>query len=440
MAQCKQCGKKGLFLKVNAEGLCDECNTQLIKKLQTQIEELNSPEYQNLDHLRSKISEAELTIQNLENKGDELRKELNQKRNEKTNLQNQIITLEDEVLVQSFGLYTPKYDFSNSTKYKERLTEVRQKQKDMVKSGKAVLGSTDWNVNGSITQGKKMIKDMQKLLLRAFNSECDGLIDKVKYNNYDSVKRRITSSMDAISKLGTVMRISISYPYYELKLEELDLAFEYRQKKQQEKEEQKELRAQMREEAKLQKALEEERKKLEKEQTHYENALHRLEEQLAKDPENADLLQKKAELSASLDDVNKAIKDVDYREANKKAGYVYVISNIGAFGENVYKIGMTRRLDPTERVDELGDASVPFDFDIHAMIFSEDAPALEAALHQAFADRKLNMVNTRREFFNVTLDEIKEEISKNFDKTVDFVDVPDAEQFRVSQKMRQQIL
>jgi hypothetical protein len=131
------------------------------------------------------------------------------------------------------------------------------------------------------------------------------------------------------------------------------------------------------------------------------------------------------------------IKDLDYREANQRAGYVYVISNIGAFGENIYKIGMTRRLNPQDRVDELGDASVPFNFDVHAMIFSDDAPALENALHKAFENRKVNMVNHRREFFNVTLDEIKDVIRQNYDKTVEFVDIPDAEQYRESLKMRQ---
>lgn len=139
-----------------------------------------------------------------------------------------------------------------------------------------------------------------------------------------------------------------------------------------------------------------------------------------------------------LDEVDNSIKDVDYREANARAGYVYIISNIGAFGENVYKIGMTRRLDPMERVIELGDASVPFNFDVHAMIFTEDAPALEAALHRAFEDKKLNFVNQRREFFNVTLDEIKKVIRDNFDKTVEYVDVPAAEQYRVSLKMKQE--
>ena len=131
-----------------------------------------------------------------------------------------------------------------------------------------------------------------------------------------------------------------------------------------------------------------------------------------------------------------ALTDIDYRQANMRAGYVYIVSNIGSFGENVYKIGMTRRLDPQERIDELGGASVPFKFDVHAMIFSDDAPALEAALHRAFEDKKVNIVNQRREFFNVTLDEIKDVVKKNFDKTVEFIDIPDAEQYRVSIKMR----
>lgn len=160
-------------------------------------------------------------------------------------------------------------------------------------------------------------------------------------------------------------------------------------------------------------------------------------EQLESSPDNADLLVKKTALEDQLNEISKALSDIDYREANQKAGYVYIISNIGAFGPNVYKIGMTRRLDPQDRIDELGDASVPFNFDVHAMIFSDDAPALEAALHKAFEDRKLNMVNTRREFFDVSLDEIKSVIRKNFDKTVEFIDVPDAEQYRISLKMRE---
>lgn len=276
-------------------------------------------------------------------------------------------------------------------------------------------------------------------MLRAFNTECDELIGKVKYTNYDASLNRIYKSAETISKLGVIMNISITPSYLNLKVEELRLSFEYQQKKQQEKEAQKAARAELREAARLQKEIEAQRKKIEKEQTHYQTAYERLLIQLQTDPENKDLLDKKLELESQLNDIDKAMKDIDYREANQRAGYVYVISNIGAFGPNVYKIGMTRRLDPQDRVDELGDASVPFNFDVHAMIFSDDAPALEAALHRAFEDRKLNMVNTRREFFNVTLDEIKEVVKKNFDKTVEFIDVPDAEQYRISQKMRQHL-
>lgn len=320
--------------------------------------------------------------------------------------------------------------------YKEELAKIRQYQKELIKNKQAVFGNLNWTVNGSKAQGKKMVTDTQKLLLRAFNNECDDLIAKVKYTNFDATLNRIYKSAEAISKLGKVLNISISDHYLDVKVQELHLAFEYRQKQQAEKEAQKAARAEQREQARLQREIDEQRKHFEKEQTHYQTAFEKLEKQLEKNPTNADLLKKKEQLEAHLNDINKALCDIDYRQANMRAGYVYVISNIGAFGENIYKIGMTRRLDPQDRVDELGDASVPFNFDVHAMIFSDDAPALEAALHRAFEDRKLNMVNQRREFFNVTLDEIKEVVKKNFDKTVEFVDVPDAEQYRVSQKMR----
>jgi hypothetical protein len=195
-----------------------------------------------------------------------------------------------------------------------------------------------------------------------------------------------------------------------------------------------------RENAKVQKELEEQRKKLEKEQSHYLNVLNRLRDQLESenDDEQKKLLREKIE--NAKDDVSKledAIREVDYRQANERAGYVYVISNIGAFGKDVYKIGMTRRLDPQDRIDELGGASVPFKFDVHAFIFSADAPKLETALHKAFADKRLNLMNNRKEFFMVTLEEIEKVVRENHDRTVDFTHEPIAEQFRESEKMRE---
>ena len=417
--------------------------TELTAKC-TELEQLLTPEMKDAQKLNDRIKELNHDITGKENEICALEQDIQKRKNEINTLEQtinkkneQVIWLDDEILVQEFGLYKPQFEFANSLDYKEKLAQIRAKQKQLIKDNMAVNGNTDWQVNGSAAKGRKMVSDTQKLLLRAFNTECDELVSKVKYTNFDSSLNRIYKSASAISKLGSVMNISISSAYLTSKATELRLAFEYQQKKQEEKEAQKAARAELREAAKLQKEIEAQRKKIEKEQTHYQTAYEHLLKQLEQSPDDAALLVKKAELENQLQDIDKAIKDIDYREANQRAGYVYVISNIGAFGPDVYKIGMTRRLDPQDRVDELGDASVPFNFDVHAMIFSDNAPALEAALHRAFEDRKLNMVNTRREFFHVTLDEIKDVVKKNFDKTVEFVDVPDAEQYRISLKMHQ---
>lgn len=194
--------------------------------------------------------------EHLESRNSELKDALEELQQAK----DQLIETNEEVLMQSFGLYTPRYSFMNADEYKAHLLEIRAKQKDMIKNKTAVSGNMNWTVNGNASKGKKMVSDMQKLLLRAFNSECDDVIEHVKYNNIEASEKRITTSREAISKLGTIMEVSIQPQYYRLKIEELHLAFEYAQKKQQEKEEQKEARARMREEAKLAKEIEEERK------------------------------------------------------------------------------------------------------------------------------------------------------------------------------------
>lgn len=435
--------KTGQF-KAEIEELKQE-NIRLQDEL-SHAQSLLTPEMQNAQKLHERIGKLNAQKSTLENNIKDIESDITQRRSnieqldlEIKNREKQIIDLDDEILVQDFGLYRPHYNFANALDYKEKLAEIRSRQKALIKNKDAVTGNTNWQVNGSVSKGRKMVNDTQKLLLRAFNTECDELISKVKYTNYDASLNRIYKSAEAISKLGTIMDISIKHAYLNLKVEELRLAFEYQQKKQEEKEAQKAARAEMREAARLQKEIEAQRKKIEKEQTHYQTAYDRLMKQLEHSPDDEALLSKKAELENQLKDIDKAIKDIDYREANQRAGYVYVISNIGAFGPDVYKIGMTRRLDPQDRVDELGDASVPFNFDVHAMIFSDDAPALETALHKAFEDRKLNMVNTRREFFHVTLNEIKDVVKKNFDKTVEFIDVPDAEQYRISLKMQHEM-
>lgn len=411
--------------------------------LQAEVERLSSlllPEQREIEKLTEQISTLQSQIVNLNNalnagnekitrlnaQADKLDQEIVMKRM-------QLAVFEVDINALDYGLYKPTFEFANSDLYKEALSKLRDKQKQCIKNDDAVYGNTNWQVNGSVAQGRTMVNNYKKLLLRAFNVECDDIVANVKISNLERSIERIEKISEQISKLGKTMGIGIAPGYARMKIDEVKLALDYHQKKQEEKERQKELRAQEREEARVLKEIEEERKRLQKEQTHYQNALNTVLAQIEKNGETPELLEKKQQLENQINDTTKAIKDVDYREANRKAGYVYIISNIGAFGENVYKIGMTRRLDPQERVDELGDASVPFNFDVHAMIFTEDAPALEAALHNAFEAKKLNKINTRREFFAVSLDEIKAEVRKNFDKTVEWIDIPEAEQYRQTQ-------
>lgn len=416
--------------------IAQEDATRTVKQMQDVNESLGFKRYEDVT---ARVSSVREELDALQKQASDLQTAVDNTEKALAEKKEQLVETSDEVMVQEFGLYEPQFDFANSLDYKEELANVRAKQKELIKAGKAVTGSTSWTVNDSAAKGRKMVSDTQKLLLRAFNSECDELISKVRYTNFDTYLDKISKSAETISKLGTMMHISITREYLNCKIKELRLAFEFQLKKNQEKEDQKLARAEMREAAKLQREIEAQRLKFEKEQTHYETAYEKICAQLEAAPDNADLLKKKEELAAHIEEVEKALRDVDYREANQKAGYVYVISNIGAFGKDVYKIGMTRRLEPQDRVDELGDASVPFNFDVHAMIFADDAPALEAALHKAFENKKLNMVNQRREFFHVTLDEIKEVVRQNFDKTVEFIDVPNAEQYRVSEKMRAEL-
>ncbi len=412
-------------------------NNQLKARI-AELESMLTPEMKDSLKLRELIATQQSTLSELEKRTAKDQTDLASLQQQIVDAKKDLIETNEEVLMQSFGIYKPHYSFANSTEYKDELAKIRAKQKECIKQGLAATGSDTWTVNGDARKGKKMIADMQKLLIRAFNCECDDVIDHVKFNNVESGEKRIESSFNAISKLGAVCGVAITATYKKLKIKELYLAYEYQVEKQKEKEALKQLRAEERERAKLEKEIAEARKKIEKEQKHYSNALQKLVQQIAgAAPDELPALEaKKAELESQLSGLNESMAQIDYREANQKAGYVYIISNVGAFGEGIYKIGMTRRLEPMDRVDELGDASVPFDFDVHALIFSDNAPALEAALHRAFEDRKLNMINTRREFFRVSLDEIKAVVKENFDKTVDFIDVPPAEQFRQSELLR----
>lgn len=398
------------------------------QQLQQAIENLRSQKEKALQETQAIQTELAKRRQGFDQQLSELGKQIELRKKD-------IIILDDERSLQSFGFYKPRYGLENSEMYKVKLEQIQNQQEQLVKSGKAVIFPTNFTFNNSLAEGNKMIKDYVKLILRSFNNECDASIVSVKFSNVDSIEKKIRKAFETLNNLGKRMSIAIIPDYLSLKLQELYLCYEYQVKKQEEKEEQKRIREQMREEAKLLKEIEDMKAKIEKEAKHFNKALENINIQLgqAQSESERSLLEKEREgITQKISALEKEKLNVYNREQNTRAGYVYIISNLGAFGENIYKIGVTRRLDPVERVDELGDASVPFDFDIHAMIFSDDAPSLENALHKTFEKRRLNMINRRREFFYVTLDEIETVVKTNFSKPVEFIKIADAAEYRES--------
>jgi len=391
-----------------------------ILEIRRHIEQENS----NLAAVRQMITTAERDVTALTNQSAELRR--------------QVLVFEETLLLESYALYEPKFKLNASYEYKTRLDRVREGQKAMIKSGEAATGNMSWEVNGSKAEGRKLVNDMLKLVIRSFNNEADYCVDNVKFDNIELGEKRIRQSFDTCNRLGRIMNVRLSEGYLNLKLEELRLAHEFQVKKQEEKEEAKRVREDLREQQKLEQEIRAAREKIAKERKHFSAALRDLNarlEKVATEEERSLLLTKIAEVEAGRASLDSEEKLIDYREQNAKAGYVYVISNIGAFGEGVYKIGMTRRLEPMERVDELGDASVPFWFDVHALVFSDNAPALEAKLHERFAAGRLNKVNGRKEFFRADIREIESIIRANYDAVVEVTHEAAAEQYRESLRM-----
>lgn len=335
-----------------------------------------------------------------------------------------VVDLDDERVLQEVGIYRYHHPLENAAEYKARLAVLNQQIKELVKQRMAVLASDMFTFNNSLARGRKMTAEFSKLMLRAYNAEADNCVRSLRVGNVITAKKRLEASVTAIAKLGSMMEMRVSPDYHKLRVEELELTADYLMKVQEEKEAAREERERLREERKAEQELAAERERLEKERSHYGNALAAME---SRDDEAAI-----ADLTMKLQNVQKAIEHNDFRAANIRAGYVYVISNTGALGPNMVKIGLTRRLEPMERVRELGDASVPFPFDVHALYFSEDAVTLEADLHQAFASQRVNHVNTRREFFFATPYEVRSVLAGKVGNLLEFVDEPEATQYHQS--------
>lgn len=360
------------------------------------------------------VKERKIEVHQEEKKIAGIKNDYLEKKKMYDSLVEEVQILTDDLDYMAHGLYEPRFDLDTSEAFKDLIKRIRKQQKQLIKDKKAVEVHTTWEVSGSKVEGRKMTTRLTRIALRAFNGECDSIISKVSWNNVDKMEQRIDRSFEAINKMLEPMNMEISWNYNDLKDKELYATHEYREKKYEEKEEIRRIRSEEREERKVLMEAEKARKEAEKKQKLYEEALAIAREELGLLSEE-ELEEKNKQIEELEEKLQEALKEKERAIAQAqltKTGHVYVISNIGSFGEDVYKIGLTRRLEPGERIRELGDASVPFPFDIHAMIFSEDAPFLEHNLHEVFEAKRVNLANRRKEFYKVTLDDIEKEVKE----------------------------
>jgi len=333
-----------------------------------------------------------------------------QKKSTYDRLAREVAVFDERLAFAELGVYEPHFDYTDSQRYRSEIERVRSVQKQMISDKVAVLAMTTWTVDGSAAKGQTMTNRNIRLTLRAFNNECEAAIANARWNNVNAMEKRIINARTQIDKLNESNSVVIADEYLNQKLRELYLAHEYREKLKAEKEERAEQARAAREEQRLLRDME----RAEEEEARYQRLLDRAKAEAA------------AVAGPQLDAFNQQIKmlEKDLAEAHAKveraqamaertrSGYVYIISNIGSFGESVVKIGLTRRLDPVDRVNELGDASVPFAFDTHAIIYSDDAPALERALHSEFAGVRINTENFRKEFFRASIEDVEATVKK----------------------------
>ncbi|MFB8046566.1 DUF4041 domain-containing protein [Streptomyces hydrogenans] len=392
---------------------------------EAEAESLTAEARQTAKDIKADAKQAAKDTERIRKEAEQHRAEIYQAESRLTELRAQIVTTDETVLLQQAGIYAYHHQLQDAVAYRSRLDSLKTEIKNLARNNQAVLAATDWTVNGSAREGRKMIRDFSKLMLRAYNAEADYAVRAMRPHRLTSLVDRLYKSRETIARLGATMHIRISDAYHDARVRELQLTADFLQKKDEEKEAQREARAREREEAAAQRELDRERDKLNKELNHYEAALERLRSQ-----GNHEAVR---DMEAKLAEIQQALQDVDARAANVRTGYVYVVSNIGAFGDSILKIGMTRRLEPLDRVYELSGAAVPFRFDVHALIFSKDAVGLETRLHQEFADRRVNRVNNRKEFFYVTPTEVRTALQRFAgEHLVEFTETPQALEWRAS--------
>lgn len=491
MAKCTKCGRKGFFLKLE-NGLCNDCVSSArrqaeIEKLEARcvdvtqrLENLNATmsdqqalfdriaaqaEADGIASARKKIqaeiSEAEVKLANITDQLQLAEANLARAKQEEEKalkaalsavrkveksrpllkaIDHAILTydgLNIEEASAVSGLVHEVEDFVSPTimldlkclGMKELRKRYRQNEKQIEEVLKKYEGRYTTKANAAI----------YKLMVIALRAELQNVLYSINYGKLDDALASISTITQKYYTIATAGNQSIA-PTLKKFIGEIEYLFqeavrieyEYYVQKERAREEQRAIREQMRQEAEERRALEAERKKIEREESKFQDQIHQIEGQISSaSPDKVAVLEARlAELQAQLGAVREK-KDVITSLQNGKAGNVYVISNLGSFGENVFKIGMTRRAEPQERVDELGDASVPFPFDVHSFIFSDDAAALEHKIHTMLNDRRVNKVNLRKEFFHISLDEL-EALVGELAPTAEFKRTMLAEQYRQS--------
>ena len=392
--------------------------------------------YGDIDKLEARIKDLQFAQKRAENDVLESSQKI-----EKTidDYKKEIEDLKAEEESLTNGLFAKHYEISEysgltSEECKNKLSIMKSNEQKLIEDGKY------YTVHSGLE--KKKAANNIKQLLRCYNAECDNVLNSLTVKGIESSRNKITKSYDSLNKIFELDGVRLNKVALESKLEELNLVYTYELKKEQEREIQKAIKEQMLEEEKVRREIEKEKAKIEKDQQQCSSEINRLMQYMQKtesDVEKQLYIDKIRELEEQLKKLESDKETVLEREANARAGFVYVISNIGSFGSDIYKIGMTRRLEPMDRVKELSSASVPFDFDVHAMIFSNDAPGLEALLHQYFEKQSVNKVNLRKEFFKVTIDEIEKVVKEKYNNTVEFTRVPVATDYRRSLEIQEEL-
>ncbi|MGE8398295.1 MAG: DUF4041 domain-containing protein, partial [Comamonas sp.] len=295
------------------------------------------------------------------------------------------------------------YAFDDAGK---QLKQARERTQLMVESGRAA--TCEYVEASRRTTAIRFVID-------AFNGKVDSILTRSKADNHGTLERQIRDACALVNNNGSAFRNArITDEYLAARLEELRWATAVDALREREREEQRAIRERIREEERVRREIERALKDAAKEEEMLERSMEKVRQQVAKASED-----QKQKFEADLQALQQRLEEAEARSQRAlsmaqqtRAGHVYIISNIGSFGEDVFKVGMTRRLEPLDRVRELGDASVPFGFDIHAMIWSEDAPTLERALHMEFVQAQINKVNPRKEFFRVGISDIRAAIEK----------------------------